>query len=580
MPVRGEVVMKTRVLVLVILVAGIGIAFSAPSWQDSVARGDEAYAADDYVVAARFYQRAVDMGCNDGIVRYRLGYSVEQVDGIDAAFRQYYSAIRLLKAQDPSHRYFDSAIAKVFPPNADPNGALWGAADLGLSDLAQTYAQRATNVNSANRDGITPLHLAVLNEDPDLIEVLLEHGARLRAAEIDLGKGRCQLDAISLAAILGHVDTFEVFLTPNVPLDVSIVYDGSLATPMAAALLEGNHTIVHMVLEAGADPSFVPNANGRGLYRDIQPQWDHQRFALHNAIYAAIRTGTSDMLRTLLDYGADPSVELRVERTSTLPVIYAAVLGNHEAVSLLIEYGADPEAMIGPTDERIAAPLIAAIWHGHADCVEALLAGGANPNRVYDFSGDYTPRGVAPLLLAAGQSTPDVLAALYDYGARPISDPEFAEHVSLVLGAQSSAVGGMPTFGSHGMELEYFGDRSRAASRFAFQQSPSRTAELLVTGDPLAAAIANLNYDNVEYLLTHGRYTANHRLAYVESPDYSFGGPSGEDDRLVIGELDPAQFAAAVVVRDCDINDQSCYQDAVEERKAVQQQIVELLQEF
>ncbi|MFP4432240.1 MAG: hypothetical protein ACLFPV_13395, partial [Spirochaetaceae bacterium] len=167
-----------KLAALMLLVSGI-YANAETQWESSVARGNDAYDADNYVIAARFYERAIEMGCDDGLVHYRLGYSIEQTAGAEEAFSHYYSAIELLKAQDPSHRYFDSAIAKVFPPNADPNGALWGAADLGLSDLAMMYAQRATNVNSANRDGITPLHLAVLNEDPDLIEVLLEHGARL-----------------------------------------------------------------------------------------------------------------------------------------------------------------------------------------------------------------------------------------------------------------------------------------------------------------------------------------------------------------------------------------------------------------
>ncbi len=94
----------------------------------------------------------------------------------------------------------------------------------------------------------------------------------------------------------------------------------------------------------------------------------------------------------------------------TTPLYRAAVGGHHDIVRLLLEYGADPDRRSGGLEEGL--PLCAAACWDHAETVQALLDGGADPDAAEEG-------GWTALLWAAASGHLDVADILLDAGADP-----------------------------------------------------------------------------------------------------------------------------------------------------------------
>jgi ankyrin repeat protein len=103
-------------------------------------------------------------------------------------------------------------------------------------------------------------------------------------------------------------------------------------------------------------------------------------------LMAAAFAGRADIMRLLLDAGADASREDQVFKTA---MVYAAAEGHVEAVTLLLERGVE-------VNHLYAHNLTALMWaagYGKSECVRLLLDRGADP-RLKDDRGK-TARDIA-----------------------------------------------------------------------------------------------------------------------------------------------------------------------------------------
>ena len=126
-------------------------------------------------------------------------------------------------------------------------------------------------------------------------------------------------------------------------------------------------------------------------------------------LFVAVRDGDVARIKALVGAGANANAKdpAKKERNSR-PLHWAAVLGNVGSVNALLAGGADPNA----TTDHGWTPLHSAAWKGKADTIRVLLARGADPD-VKDKGGATALRRA----LIEGQA--EAVDALLEGGADP-----------------------------------------------------------------------------------------------------------------------------------------------------------------
>jgi ankyrin repeat protein len=258
--------------------------------------------------------------------------------------------------------------------------------------VAAALLGQGIGIDAPNRDGSTPLHVAVVHSNADAVEVLLEAKASVHARD---RRGRAPLShAHSVWSVRRLLDAGA---DPNdanlssMDVDALRVLLEAGADPkrqpqaLDVAANFGRDEVVALLLEHGADVSWEkPWANHDGT-----PGGTYRKTALESAanrghlavaerllqagtedkapaLAAAVFWGRSDVVRLLLAHGAEPGPELCT----------AAERGHDEVIALLLEAGADVDVR----DSRGETPLILASRSGVVAAVRLLLQAGADPH--------------------------------------------------------------------------------------------------------------------------------------------------------------------------------------------------------
>jgi len=152
------------------------------------------------------------------------------------------------------------------------------------SRLTEIIARNPGLANKPNRkNGLTPLHWAVMNDQTNMVEFLLAHGAnasapdlygmtplhkaasfnRLALAKMLIAKGAdprtfgikygaIQVAPIHLAAEAGSADIVKLFL--DLGIDINLRTEGkNRVTPLHMAAAKGRAGVVELLLKSGAD---------------------------------------------------------------------------------------------------------------------------------------------------------------------------------------------------------------------------------------------------------------------------------------------------------------------------------------
>lgn len=91
-------------------------------------------------------------------------------------------------------------------------------------------------------------------------------------------------------------------------------------------------------------------------------------------LHMAVSFGSRDLVKLLLDFGANPNLGNRSNET---PLHFAAERGYTDIVQLLLEHGAMKDSL---TKHTHMTPLLAAAENGHAEIVSLLIKKGAQVN--------------------------------------------------------------------------------------------------------------------------------------------------------------------------------------------------------
>lgn len=375
---------------------------------------------------------------------------------------------------------------------ADPNRYEPGAGNTGYSPLMRAVAGNLSAADSlamvrvllargalpdATRTrGETAYTLALRNGMTAATEELLKAGARDETQYADLSPEQALLRAVKL----GDAGKLARLLEQSVDPDYRDPVTG--ITPLASAAYRGEHALMELLIEHGAEVNDVPwglsaqrieaagkplrqrelmRAVGRGdtalltaIWReDMDAVWillDHgadvrlpNREGETPGIVAA-RAGNLDVMRALLSKGLDPNqndppltrgymITTLVNNGAPPPLLVEAARNDRtDMLMLLLDAGAKPDAQ----DSAGRSALHWAVEGGYAAEVEALIAHGANVNLV--AHPDVTPlrlavqggrESIARTLLehgAAVDTVGDLSAAVLDAAARDGSPAELA----------------------------------------------------------------------------------------------------------------------------------------------------------
>ncbi|XP_074103433.1 uncharacterized protein LOC141530306 isoform X2 [Cotesia typhae] len=257
--------------------------------------------------------------------------------------------LRLLKEQEETIGYRDRTLRNALHYCMD--AATGGAVASAAPEL----------VNAVDAEGHTPLHLAVIAGDTQLVAVLLANGADVNAKDLE-----------------GH----------------SVLHWATVC---------GEAECVRLVLAAGARPSTPDLRGGSPLHYAAQ--------CCGAAVTAELSVPKKvglKVLQTLLEFGANVNAK---DEDGRQPILWAASAGSVEAVLALARTGGSAAA--GATDKDGLTALHCAASRGHARCVEALVNFcGAQPDHVDD-------NGCSALHYAATLGHADATALLLRLGADP-----------------------------------------------------------------------------------------------------------------------------------------------------------------
>ena len=230
--------------------------------------------------------------------------------------------------------------------------ALMWAAGEGNADAVAMLLEFGANIHTKSKSGFTPLLFAVRNDRTAAVKMLLDHGANVEDKAAD------GTTALNMAALNTYYDTASVLLDykadPNAPdprgsalhSAAWLRYPG--ATWEAAALAEDPETaprptarmtaieFARKLLEHGANPNTRIDwqeqrmTKGLGTTRNppnIPLGRHYLTFNGATPFYVAAWAGDAAMMRLLLEFKADPSIN---NRYGVTPLMAAACLDYYE----------------------------------------------------------------------------------------------------------------------------------------------------------------------------------------------------------------------------------------------------------
>lgn len=264
--------------------------------------------------------------------------------------------------------------------------------------LLEVAIEEGANVNARGVDGKAPLHLAAMQGNPDIVQLLIDHEADINIATSLRGtdqerKFNGQRTPLHWACDRGHESCVRLLVGNGADINAN---NYTNRTPLQEALMRGHVSISKFLLESGAS---VDSHDNEG--------WT----PLHQAASSGKEVG---VISLLLDKGSD--IEAKTSRTNfwnqsssceATPLFLAAGNGHKTIVKALMDRGADPRCRntIGEM------PIHVACWRGFASTVKLMLDAGIDIEEK-DLTYDETP-----LLKAASSGQAHVLKLLLDRGA-------------------------------------------------------------------------------------------------------------------------------------------------------------------
>jgi ankyrin repeat protein len=246
---------------------------------------------------------------------------------------------------------------------------LFEAVEAGSVDGLRTAIAAGEDVDRRGPGGVTPLMRAAELGHSGLVRLLANAGADLSLAD-DRGDNalihaarsgrRRPYRILSYRTSQSDPDSFERAqqMLPE-PTGEQIDAAQRLEERLVNAIKNGTPDDVRAMLDEMPDYAVVSGQGDRGTLEE------------------AIRAGRPEVVRILLENGADANLRTLFRGKLWSPLAQAAAVGDLGLIRLLIAWGADPAAQ-GPM--LLGTPLMAAVEAGQSAAARALIAAGADVN--------------------------------------------------------------------------------------------------------------------------------------------------------------------------------------------------------
>ena len=162
------------------------------------------------------------------------------------------------------------------------------------------------------------------------------------------------LTPLLFAARQGHSDAVQALLGADA--EVNRVSAGDKTSPLLIAIINGHFDLALLLLDKGADPTLASDSGATPLFAALNVRWAQQALYPQPKAYLQQKATHLDLMKVLLDKGADPNVRLKkkvwysgynfdlsgVDETGATPFWRAAYASDVAAMRLLAAHGADP----------------------------------------------------------------------------------------------------------------------------------------------------------------------------------------------------------------------------------------------
>ncbi|MBI3263391.1 MAG: ankyrin repeat domain-containing protein [Acidobacteria bacterium] len=162
------------------------------------------------------------------------------------------------------------------------------------------------------------------------------------------------LTALHFAARQGAQNAVRALVEGGADLNAASPADRTSA--LLIATINGQFDIAAYLLDHGATPNLASDGGVTPLYAVVNVQWAPRMFYPQPRAQLQQRTSYLEVMKALLDKGADPNVRtrrkvwytqynfdlLRVDEGGATPLWRAAYASDVDAMKLLVAYGADP----------------------------------------------------------------------------------------------------------------------------------------------------------------------------------------------------------------------------------------------